>query len=388
MDYYKKNQAKVVLAKILRGAGFELNGYKEDTSDAMTDYFNPAHWDGVATKGKYIAVADHKGENGLEILLNKDEYHSYCSSVAGLTTAQLEKIEKLTRLATNVAASIGEKENALSKIEGIKNKTSDITEVVAKYKTLNFPKTNFMFFIYDTDQNCIVYKETGLTKYSVCEYSFNIDKATIISRTYRKYDDNKLVNDLDDSEIESLQIALDSFNNLDNISFGYYQTEHKKDTEFSYVEIESKEIKENIYLMGYKNQPMKFFKEGYSGLKFKDVLKSGEMVKGNYYKILPENEVKNTQFYKQVTVPKKIWTKSKRGILLENKNDVVKENKNYTINKNEDKNGFEVKFDKKPISQVLTDLKVAGFRWSGYNKFWYIKQNKITVQDIKKILDI
>ena len=42
--------AKARIAHILMNKCWKVYGYKEDKSDIMTDYFDPAYWDGIATK--------------------------------------------------------------------------------------------------------------------------------------------------------------------------------------------------------------------------------------------------------------------------------------------------------------------------------------------------
>lgn len=46
---------------------------------------------------------------------------------------------------------------------------------------------------------------------------------------------------------------------------------------------------------------------------------------------------------------------------------------------NEEKNGVEIYFTEKPSEEVRDNLKLNGFRWSKYNKCWYAKQNKDTL---------
>jgi hypothetical protein len=394
MNYYEKRQAKVILAKLLEAAGYTLHGYKPDTSDIMTDYFSPAFWDGIATKGKYIACIDQKGKTGFEILLNKEEFQNYKNGINGITSEQIKKIQKLKRLAENNAASQGEKENALSKIEAIKNKKIDFVEVKAKYEKLNFPKTNYLIFIYDTEQNCIVYKNINLSQFKEYETQFEIKENKIISGQYRSYETNKLVNSLKDEKIEILQQALNAFLNLDNAKFAYYQTE-TNEREFIYNETEQKEINENLYIKGYTDKILKLYKKENNRYIYKEIDKKGEFRRTKRYFVLNDTDINKTQFYKQELGFKKAWTKSKRGILIENKTEVkteVKENsseieKEYIININDTQEGFEVKFNKKPPQKILEALKNNGFRWSSFNKLWYIKQNKIKLESIKKILD-
>jgi hypothetical protein len=57
-DYHDKRAAKVVIADALREAGWTIHGFHADRSDAMTDYFAPASWEGVASKDDWVVVVD------------------------------------------------------------------------------------------------------------------------------------------------------------------------------------------------------------------------------------------------------------------------------------------------------------------------------------------
>ena len=51
-----RRASKALLAHALRDSGWKLYGYHADASDSMTDYYSPAHWDGIATKGSAVVV--------------------------------------------------------------------------------------------------------------------------------------------------------------------------------------------------------------------------------------------------------------------------------------------------------------------------------------------
>ena len=64
---------------------------------------------------------------------------------------------------------------------------------------------------------------------------------------------------------------------------------------------------------------------------------------------------------------------------------------------NEELNGIELYFQSKPESEVLTNLKSNGFRWSGFKKCWYTKQSATALQvanslvnneDIKEVSEL
>ena len=49
---------------------------------------------------------------------------------------------------------------------------------------------------------------------------------------------------------------------------------------------------------------------------------------------------------------------------------------NVEVIYNTEKNGIELKFEDKPSEEVRANLKANGFRWSKYNKVWYVKDTK------------
>lgn len=56
LSYYDKQRAVARVGMALKARGWTLFGYHEDQSDSMSDYFHPAHWDGVATSEQYPGV--------------------------------------------------------------------------------------------------------------------------------------------------------------------------------------------------------------------------------------------------------------------------------------------------------------------------------------------
>jgi hypothetical protein len=63
MHWTERRRAVTSIGEELRRRGWTLYGWKEDESDAMTDYYDPATWDGVAEKDGYVAVVDVSRSN-------------------------------------------------------------------------------------------------------------------------------------------------------------------------------------------------------------------------------------------------------------------------------------------------------------------------------------
>lgn len=56
--YGERRRATANIGDALRARGWALEGYKPDKSESMTDYYDPAHWDGIARKGICLALVD------------------------------------------------------------------------------------------------------------------------------------------------------------------------------------------------------------------------------------------------------------------------------------------------------------------------------------------
>lgn len=114
-DYYDKKHALNIICEVLAFNGWSIYGYKEDRSDSMTDYFDPASWDGIAVKNGYILVMNNSYSGGT--LAGNYVLRSYSKDANEIVKKLIDKNQKLLSLAENVAASEGEKTNALAMIE-------------------------------------------------------------------------------------------------------------------------------------------------------------------------------------------------------------------------------------------------------------------------------
>lgn len=57
-NYYTRQGATAAIGAALSDRGWKLIGYKEDRSDSMTDYFDPASWDGIARRDGLLLLCD------------------------------------------------------------------------------------------------------------------------------------------------------------------------------------------------------------------------------------------------------------------------------------------------------------------------------------------
>lgn len=81
MHWTERRRARVNLALGLQAQGWTLYGFKEDRSDSMTDYYDPACWDGIAEKSGHVVVVDVKPSN--ETILKRSGGYETTKRVPG-----------------------------------------------------------------------------------------------------------------------------------------------------------------------------------------------------------------------------------------------------------------------------------------------------------------
>lgn len=120
-NYYDYRDIKAKIAeRLMTMDGWKVYGYYPDESDAMTDYWSPAYWDGVAEKNGYILCVDVYGAAKETIIYN----HTANVSI------DYDKIRKLEAMTQANGASAQEEESAKKSIEKIlaKAKENESTE--------------------------------------------------------------------------------------------------------------------------------------------------------------------------------------------------------------------------------------------------------------------
>jgi hypothetical protein len=117
MYYGDKQSSKVVICHTLSDLGWKIYGYKGDNSDAMTDYYDPASWGGIATKNGFVLCVDI---SGYQLQSSGKQIKSTNASEFTITKKAQDKINQLNLLANDKAATPGEKAAALEAAERIK----------------------------------------------------------------------------------------------------------------------------------------------------------------------------------------------------------------------------------------------------------------------------
>ena len=127
-NYHNYREVKVMIAhKLMSMEGWKVYGYKEDRSDSMTDYWDPANWDGVAEKNGYILCVDVYGA------AEPQEIRKYNYSSFTYDRSIAEKIKKLEAMTVERGASEAEEETAKLSIARLQKKAEEAAENANKY---------------------------------------------------------------------------------------------------------------------------------------------------------------------------------------------------------------------------------------------------------------
>lgn len=169
-NYYDYREVKVMTARALMAKeGWKVYDYKEDTSDSMTDYYNPANWGGIATKNGYVFCVNVYGA------AEPREIRRYKHSVT-LSKDTMDKIKKLEAVTVERGATIHEEQTAKEKIALLKGKQEDakndyeVTEVIPGHQE-HPSRCNWHI----EKEGVIVAKGNGILKYSQAYDYFNYD---------------------------------------------------------------------------------------------------------------------------------------------------------------------------------------------------------------------
>lgn len=121
--YYEYQDVGVMMAhKLMAMDGWEVFGYHADHSDMMTDYYDPAYWNGIATKNGYTFVVNCSSE------AKPEEIRKYNYDGTLQDRSISEKIAKLEQMTMERGASEQEEESAKKMIEKLRSKASETSE--------------------------------------------------------------------------------------------------------------------------------------------------------------------------------------------------------------------------------------------------------------------
>ena len=180
-NYYDYREVKVMIAhKLMAMDGWKVYGYKEDRSDSMIDYWDPADWSGIAEKNGYILCVDVYGAAGpQEIRKYNYDGFTYDRSIT-------EKIKKLEAMTVERGASEEEAASAKKSIEKLRKKAEESAENREKYIVVGMvpghmahpPKMNWHI----EKDGIIIAKGNGILKYAHIwkYYSYNCDAEWLV----------------------------------------------------------------------------------------------------------------------------------------------------------------------------------------------------------------
>lgn len=184
-NYYDYREVKVMIAhKLMSMDGWKVYGYTPDQSDSMTDYWSPAHWNGIAEKNGYILCVNVYGEaKPQEIRKYNYDGFTYDNSIS-------EKIKKLEAMTVEHGASEAEEASAKLSIERLQKKAEEAAENASKYIVVGMipghmahpPKMNWHI----EKDGIIVAKGNGILKYSSLWKYYDYDRSMESVREYRK----------------------------------------------------------------------------------------------------------------------------------------------------------------------------------------------------------
>lgn len=115
-NYYNYQSIKAKIAeKLMSMAGWKVYGYRPDESDAMSDYWSPAYWHGIAEKNGYILVVD----------ISRPENEKVIYEITKGNAIDMDKIRKLESMTMANGASAQEEYTAKKAIEKIMAKVNE-----------------------------------------------------------------------------------------------------------------------------------------------------------------------------------------------------------------------------------------------------------------------
>ena len=184
-NYYEYREVKVMIAhKLMSMDGWKVYGYTPDQSDSMTDYWSPAHWDGIAEKNGYILCVNVYGAS------EPQEIRKYNYSGFTYDRSIAEKIKKLEAMTVERGASEAEEASAKLSIERLQKKAEEAAENREKYIVVGMipghmahpPKMNWHI----EKDGVIIAKGNGILEFSSLWKYYDYDRSMEPVREYKK----------------------------------------------------------------------------------------------------------------------------------------------------------------------------------------------------------
>lgn len=188
--YYEYQDVGVMIAhKLIKMDGWKVYGYHADESDAMTDYYSPAYWNGVAEKNGYVLCVNVYGAKEPQEIRK----YNYDGKLADVSIS--EKIKKLQQMTVERGACEAEAETARNMIEklqakqNISNEKYIVTGIIPGHMA-NPPRCNWHI----EKDGIIVAKGNGLLKYAAVDDYYRYDRCSEDLNQWKK-DSEKYIAD-------------------------------------------------------------------------------------------------------------------------------------------------------------------------------------------------
>lgn len=154
-----------IVHRLFKMDGWKVYGYHADNSDAMTDYWDPEYWGGLAEKNGYVFVCNRSSAG--QLVMGKRYVENTFTADAKIA----EKIRKLQEITQERGASEQEEQTAKASIEKLMQKSAGNQEraektaeeyVQSPAHMANPPRCNW----HVEKDGMIILKGTGLLKYA------------------------------------------------------------------------------------------------------------------------------------------------------------------------------------------------------------------------------
>ncbi|MGR6760400.1 methyltransferase [Paenibacillus sp. T2-29] len=388
MYYGDKREAKVNIAMALVEKGWKIYGWKDDESDAMTDYFSPADWDGVAEKNGYVLCID---QNSLRYSgLERKEY------IGGNATYKSNaRIQKLEAMMNDEASTENEKASCAVLIEKEREKDAFVQKwaVTETYPTFSFENPRGTSWHIEKDGQ-IIAKGKGV--FAVNDYDWENKEKTEKQQKAEKVEAlinrfEKVIKNTDALQAEVIQVPVTVTKEIEKTVTEVTESDIKDGFTFIMkVGYTHGKYKGNKYTFSYKGEHYNAFAQLTKNNKpSTSMSKSWSLTVDRINELLKKGHIAVIEFvevteYKEKTVYRKTSRKQTVSNVpaietteetQEETNEITNvSTEEVTVTYNEEKQGVEICFTSKPNSNVIEQLKANGFRWSRRG-FWYAKQS-------------
>lgn len=394
MHYVDKREAKVQIMSELVEKGWKVFGFSPDQSDAWTDYYHPASWDGVASKNGYVLLVD-VGSYGASYSGKEVRKYNHSHKVVSN-----DRIKKLETMMNDEASTENEKASCATLIQKEKEKAAveeyTVLEVFPTFTHTN-PKGTSWHIEKDGQ---IIAKGKGVFSTNTYDWNSDVNRAEQKNNKIVAFVERieKVLNSSDALQAEVIKVAKKvikpvekadkTINVNDVLSFSY----HGHYWMVTEVYQNSKDQTCVVYELlgsakrGYQRLNGKSVKRYYQTLnELTQGIKEGKV---NVYTLEEVTEYQEKTVFKKtarkqtVSNAPQIET-TEEAVTKEVKQETAVINEEVTVNFNEEQNGIELTFSAIPSVETRDELKANGFRWSKRG-FWYAKQNSKTLAFVKQ----